>query len=386
LSNAPTPPAQTPVLFVKAGDTNVWFSPGCVKALQEAGLRPEWMGSYDHVAKLNAAARKKCADFDGGKPGATEPAAEERYLASCQSGHLEQNAIHQTSRDDPCTNVTPGYDMGAAPCMPQWGTATQKGGEHYLVSRHEENSAYQASQANPGGIRYSGGSVDAHSTDRLNQVQGYMQGNDPARAQAVHRMTGDEEEARKNHDQMMQEKAGAKQSIAATPGGAGSSSGAKTSATAPTGEGTHVAGGNNVAECLDNFRKAAATSMRQECARDVEKNKAEDAKSNRPAPPPPAGETVKERCRREERNAAETLDRARRDPTSTAEDRKKLADQYESARGKRVTATKYGCLARQGEELRGSGNFTGPYDGVIPSNAKPFGEQDRDGNANREAE
>lgn len=379
MPNPPTPPAQTPVVFVKAGDTNVWFSPDCVKALQEAGLRPEWMGSYDHVAKLNAAARKKVKDWKEGVPGATEPTAEDKYLAHCQSGHLEQNALHQGSRDDPCSNVSPGYDMGAAPCMPQWGHAQQKGGEHYLVSRHEESSAYDASNANPNGgypatdqLGAPGVSVDSHSRDRLNQVQSYMQGNDPTRAQEVHRLTGDEEKARSNYEKMMREKAAAKESIAKSPTGVDSASGVQTRNTAPDAKGTHVANGTSAAECLDNFRKAAAIAMRQQCKNDVEKNREEDARKSAPNPPP-NGESAKQRAHREEQEAKEALEQAKNDPTVSKEQRKRLGGDYVNARNRRITATKHGCLAAQGEQLEASENY-GPYDAIIPANAKPFGD------------
>jgi hypothetical protein len=56
MSAAPTPPAQTPVTFVRAGAGD-YFSAECQAALLKANYKPGWFGSYNHTARLLKTAR-----------------------------------------------------------------------------------------------------------------------------------------------------------------------------------------------------------------------------------------------------------------------------------------------------------------------------------------
>src|SRR5215469_11881541 len=136
MGSAPTPPAQTPVNFLRGGAADM-FSAECKAALLKAGYDPAWFGSYNYVGNKIKAAKDKVAKYDdavkkGRKRLPPKPTDADRYLATCQSGHLTQNGVFQEpgGRGDPCSNLesAPGHSTNDYPCMPQAGHAAQDGG------------------------------------------------------------------------------------------------------------------------------------------------------------------------------------------------------------------------------------------------------------------
>jgi len=135
-----TGPAQTPVLFLKAGGS-AFFSADCQALLIAAKLNPDWFGSYDKVNKQIQDAKTKCANFDrltpaaqARVPAARRPTPEDRFLADSTAGHLIQDGVYRRSRDgannpgrnNPCARLVDGYVHGNAPAVPTQGTGPSK--------------------------------------------------------------------------------------------------------------------------------------------------------------------------------------------------------------------------------------------------------------------
>ena len=59
MGSAPTPPAQTPVNFLRGGAADM-FSAECKAALLKAGYDPDWFGSYSYVGKEIKTAKVPC--------------------------------------------------------------------------------------------------------------------------------------------------------------------------------------------------------------------------------------------------------------------------------------------------------------------------------------
>jgi hypothetical protein len=123
-------------MYLKAGGLS-FFSDRCIELLAKFGYEPEDFGSYDHVKERLSEARRKVADADAGKPGATIPTEREKQLGKpmddpdhYESGHLGMNTCMQGKRGDPCSNFVSGHDDGMYPCMPHQGSATDPGSEH----------------------------------------------------------------------------------------------------------------------------------------------------------------------------------------------------------------------------------------------------------------
>jgi len=135
-----TGPAQTPVLFLKAGGS-AFFSADCQALLIAAKLNPDWFGSYDKVNKKIQDAKTKCANFDrltpAGQarvPASRRPTPEDRFLADSTAGHLVQDGVYRNARDpanlsgrnNPCARLVDGYVHGNAPAVPTQGTGPSK--------------------------------------------------------------------------------------------------------------------------------------------------------------------------------------------------------------------------------------------------------------------
>ncbi len=375
MSAAPTPAPHVPVNYLKAGGAGM-FSARCVELLAKAGYTPEMFGTYDHVAKLNRAARDNVAAHDawvaGGRQG-PEPACtdQDRFLAGCQSGHLTQNACFQTGRDDPCSNVgTPPipYDCGMAPCMPQWGGASQHGSDHYLVSRHEETSG---AAAGPRGAPYPGSQIDAHSDDRARQL---MQSHSSANASQAQL-----NQIRMGSDRRTQATATAAEArdarhASATEITAGAAQGQTPSS--PSTPGLTEAEANELAECINNFRKAAMAEMRKAiCSQEgIAENERQHAANSAPNPPPNGPSRIQAAQQREaDAQAALANQQVSRPMTDAQRDeRARLRSEVENSRRARVTATAPGCLAAAGRANQGIDPNVTP-NGVVPENARDRG-------------
>jgi len=352
MGSAPTPPAQTPVNFLKGGAADN-FSAACKAALLKAGYDPAWFGSYNHVAKQIKAAKDQCASYDnavkkGRKPKVPRPTKADRYLASCQSGHLTQNAVFQEEggRGDPCSNLpsAPGHSTDDFPCMPQAGHATMDGGEHQRATLHEQDSA--ATQGDPGDP-YKGKQIAKDSDERAKDI------------------AHDKELAKANKREAVTKKGGAEGASAG--GGAkygksvSSASGASgKSASKPNEPWNKPITGKTAGDCINNFRKAGEAAMRAKCRDEVEKNA---AIANGPkAKNEKDGQAYRDKL---DRDAAKAKKEADASPRS-----KKKQRAAQNAQTKATRAKNAHCLAQQGKKLRKDG-IDGPFDGQVPSNAKP---------------
>lgn len=131
---APPAPVQTPTTFLLKGGTG-FFSKDCIKALANCGYTPEMFGSYKFVDK----------QIEAGRAGeiAGMPADCQEFVGGSQSGHIAMNANFQGSggRNNPCTNIMDGYDMGQAPCMPHHGKSNVLGDTHQVITAAERACA-----------------------------------------------------------------------------------------------------------------------------------------------------------------------------------------------------------------------------------------------------
>jgi hypothetical protein len=248
---------------LKAGATAV-FSEECAKLLAKAGYKPDWFGSYSHVKDVIKEAKARvaqyAADVKAGKAMPNDPAmADDLYLANCQGGHLVQNAVFQTERNNPCKNVPgmPGFDEEWCPAMPQAGQATQDGGEHNFVSLLEQKAARNAGEV---GSPYPGSAIERDCRLRANALANNRElaAANGRRATGVPGLEG----------------GGA--------GGGGSSGGPAGGAAGPTGAKPNAPGaswrapvqGNTPGDCIENFRQAGMQAMQDRCAQNRAANRA----------------------------------------------------------------------------------------------------------------
>lgn len=276
-----TPAPHTPINMVKGGNS-LFFSAQCVALLAKCGYSPDDFGTYDQVQKRCSQARDKCATFDAQKKAreeaiargvpeseapavtAPEPSDHERFLASCQSGHIAQDASMRNSTDgdgnagrgNPCANDgrVDGYETRLAPCMPHQGAADEPGSQHHLVSNLENSQP--VSDGAGRGSDYDPTKLDADCQARTDQAL-----------------------------QWREETAG-DWNLAADNGKPGEQPEITDASAAAYFEGTdpkksaELQGtpkeltGDTAAECIESFRKAGEAEMKAKCARDVEKNKA----------------------------------------------------------------------------------------------------------------
>jgi hypothetical protein len=359
MGSAPTPPAQTPVSFLRGGAEDM-FTAECKAALLKAGYDPAWFGSYSYVGKQIKDARKKAKLYDDavkkGKKGLPpKPSPQERYLAGkppdyerngCQSGHLTQNAVFQKpkGRGDPCDNLdsAPGHSTDDYPCMPQKGHAGQPGGEHQRATQHERDSA--GAQGEPGDP-YEGKQVSKDSKERVKSI------------------ADDQELAKKNGRKPIEPKGGAEG--ASTGGGAKSgksasaaSGAAGKSASKPNEPWNKPLKGKTAGECIDSFRNAGEAAMRAKCRDEVEKN---TAIANGPkAKNEKEGQAYRDKLKAKAEKARREADKNKRSKRKqkAAADAQRKSSQAENAH----------CRAQQGRRLRREG-IDGPFDGKVPTNA-----------------
>ncbi|HEY1908079.1 MAG TPA: hypothetical protein VGG91_18670 [Myxococcaceae bacterium] len=356
MSDAPTPPAQTPVTFVRAGAGD-YFSAECQAALLKANYNPSWFGSYNHTARLLKKAREKCDKFDtrmnpGKDPNAPKPTAQDRYLASCWAGHLTQDAVYRKSggRGDPCENwpSANGYSVTQAPCMPMAGDPADPRTEHGLASKHEQDSAGSQGTANQ---PYTADKIAEHSDDRAKKLAG-----DQASANLAKRDSTDPESEKG--------KEGKSAGGGAKSGGtAGETIGADAGKPSqPNEPASKESTAEKAAECINAFRKAYEERMRQKCRNEAGNNR---ARAN-------GGKDVSEEDGKKYRaglhaDAKKAEEDLKKDPEN--KDKQNAAEQ---AKGRATRAERAKCRADQGDALKKSGPPPGPeWDGAVPRNASP---------------
>jgi hypothetical protein len=350
MGSAPTPPAQTPVTFLRGGAADM-FSAECKAALLKAGYDPAWFGSYSHVSKQIKAAKDKVAKYEdavnkGRKRLPPKPSKTDKYLATCQSGHLTQNAVFQEpgGRGDPCSNLdsAPGHSTNDYPCMPQAGHATQDGGEHERATEHEKDSA--GAQGDPGDP-YPGKEIAKDSDDRGKKIA-----DDKKLAKANDR----EAITKKGATEGASAGGGAKsgKSVSAASGASGRS------ASKPNEPWNKPITGKTAGDCINAFRKAGEAAMRAKCRDEVEKNA---AIANGPSA----------KTQKDGQDYRAALDQKAEDAKKAAKAAPNNEKKQKAARDAQAKATRAknaDCLARQGRKLRRDG-IDGPFDGQVPTNA-----------------
>ena len=327
------------------------FSAECNAALLKAGYDPAWFGSYNHVAKQIKKAKEKVAKYDAevkkGKKGRPPKLTKaDKYLATCQSGHLTQNAVFQESgkRGDPCANLdsAPGHSTDDYPCMPQAGHATKEGGEHQRATLHEMDSA--GAQGEPG-EKYEGEQVDKDSDERTKLIA-----DDKTHAKKNGREDVSKEVAKEGASAGGGAKSG--KSVSAASGASGRS------ASKPNEPWNKTLKGNTAGECINAFRKAGEAAMRAKCRDEVEKN---TAIANGPtAKNEKEGQDYRDKL---DDKAAKAKKAANTPPKTKKKKREAANAQREATRARNAH-----CLAKQGRKLRRDG-IEGPFDGQVPSNA-----------------
>jgi len=326
------------------------FSAQCVAALLEAGYKPEWFGSYNHVAKQIQAAKKKCQAYDdavkkGRKNKPPKPSSDDRYLASCQSGHLSQNACFQQpgARGDPCKNTVDGHHDAHYPCMPQAGHAMQPGGEHNLATLHEQASS--GAQGAPG---------EPYDAKQLSK-------DSDARGKAV---ADDKNLAVKNKRKPIKRKGGRRGSGSAgassRAGQAGAASGASGGAAArPNEPWNKELTGKTAGECINSFRQAGEAAMKAKCENERHKNR--EIANGGSGKSAEQGEQYRAGLR-EKAQIAQA--KAAQNPRS-----KKAQREARRASAAYTRARNAHCMANQGTRLAASRGQNNP---IIPSNASPM--------------
>lgn len=345
--SAPAVPAQTPCSFLKGGGAAM-FSAECLDAIAKARFDPEWFGSYDHVAKLNKSARDKCAAFDALSPAAqaaappgTQPSVTDRYLAASWSGHLVQNAVCQSSREDPCSNLVDGFEMNHAPCCPMEGSPTDPTTEHGLVTLRERQ---QSGSVGAPGTPYPEATRQAHEDSRTREF--------------VDRHQQRMQEFDKQHGPAGQQGGGAG-GAAGSGGQAGGASGAQPNApAAASASGPDKATLDKAADCINNWRKAAEAEMKSRCQNNTAKNQGRGANAT-------AADTAAQQAKQQAAQARAHADANPNDPAAqaaakTAEDRAAQAGRKASRAGNAQ------CRGEQGARL---GAGTGRSTGEVPRNA-----------------
>jgi hypothetical protein len=348
-------PAQTPCQFLKAGATAV-FSEECVKLLADAGYKPNWFGSYNHVNALlkgpRAAVAKYMAKVKAGTATeADKPTGDEWYLGNCQSGHLAQNAIFQpkdpenenSGRGDPCSNVpgVPGYDEDWYPCMPQFGAASDPNGEHGLATRHEQDCA---SAVGVPGTPYTKEQLDLDCAERAKLVAQ----NGSLAVECGRNYTGPPG------------KEGAEAGGGAGSGGDASGAGSvsPTKPNAPSTGWKAPAEGKTPGDCIESFRKAGVQAMQDRCA--DPKERAKNWSRANPDGDKDGGVDYRARLQKAAKDARE---RADKDPDNP--EAQKAASRAQS---NATAAQRASCRAVQGDQIA-NGNY-GSGGGVVPPNPK----------------
>jgi hypothetical protein len=337
------------------------FSAECKAALLKAGYDPAWFGSYSHTAKQIKAAKDKVAKYDdavkkGRKRLPPKPTAAEKYLATCQSGHLTQNAVFQEpgGRGDPCSNLesAPGHSTNDFPCMPQAGHASQDGGEHERATLHEKDSA--GAQGEPG---------DPYPAKQIAK-------DSDARAKAI----ADDKDLAKENDRKAITKKGAAEGASA--GGGARSGGSVSAASGASGRSASKPNepwnkpitGKTAGDCINAFRKAGEAAMRAKCRDEAEKNAT--VANGGPGKTEKEGQAYRDKL---DQKAAKAQKEADASPRSKQKQRA-----AQNAQAKATRAQNAHCLAKQGRKLKRDG-IDGPFDGQVPTNASQEGSGVGDG-------
>ena len=311
-----TPAPHTPMAFLKGGAAGM-FSAACVKALARAGYDPEDFGSYDYVADRIKQARLKTDLYNAARYGETlgfrpdkprgrreaagkslvewraengnakrpAPTPRDKHLAGSQSGHLTMNSAYQRDRGNPCTSVVDGFEENHAPCMPHHGATSTANSEHHWVYTQECNAS--GCQARPAetapGSGWSGvkdptvgqAPPAAASTYPADEIDA----DESARIQDMPRLQEENLAPEGGHPRPGTQKTEA----GAGPEGPqpGDAEAAAEAGDVDPGAGdTDVPAwqkeitGETAADCIDNFRKAAFSAMKQHCADNASKNEA----------------------------------------------------------------------------------------------------------------
>jgi hypothetical protein len=347
MPSATKAPVQTPCSFLNKGAAAM-FSAECAKLLAKAGYSPDSFGSYSYVKGLikdaKAAVAKYAATAVPGKanPGA-KPTAFEAYLAGCQAGHLVQNAVFQTDRGNPCSNVPgmPGFDESQCPCMPQAGAATAPGGEHNLATLHEQASARAAGAP---GATYPAGQIENDCANRAGLVADNQQ-LAAANGRSPLGVGGAEGAA-----------AGGGAASGGDAGGAAGPSAAKPSA--PPKLYNAPLTGQTAGECIDSFRKAGMQAMQDRCADD--KERAKNLGKANPNNDPDGGAGYRQQL---QERADLKAQQAAADPQNKA---KKIA-----AANAQAAATKaQNAYCREAQGARIASGDSGDGNGIVPKNPR----------------
>ncbi|MDY7231159.1 hypothetical protein [Hyalangium rubrum] len=307
MSDAPTPAPHTPANYLEGGGST-FFSRHCQQLLINAKLNPDWFGSYSHVDRLCGNAREKCQRWDSatqperdsgtasdGSP-LHRPTPGDRYLASCQSGHMVRDSnfretgrstdgLNRSARGDPCRNLVDGYISHEAPAVPQQGRAANPRHEHGRHTGLENSNTADRRQHN-----YENGRPEEHyrqrdrHADEDSRTSSYVSDHQK-------KWRGAEREARNQPPGAGASSgagAGGSAASAGGPGGAaGSGLGNVSSPTCAPGE---VVDGNTAAKCINNWRKKAEEQMKRDVADATDDNAAAATPPanfpGRHAPPP----------------------------------------------------------------------------------------------------
>jgi hypothetical protein len=352
------------LLYLEAGGS-AFFSRQCQQLLIEAKLNPDWFGSYNHVAKLNKDARAKCERWDtatpaelasgmkGGQP-LERPTAGDRYLASCQSGHLvrdsnfrEESADDDDSegRGDPCSNAIDGYESNHAPAAPQQGAAYENM-EHGRHTRRENADSQRRRYENA-----ETGRVENEYRQRERQADEDARVTQWVREHRQRWRTSERAAAQPPPGAAGATGTGAtgSASSAGGPGGAaGSGLGSVTSPTCAPGE---VVDGNSAVKCINNWRRKAEAQMKQRMADNLAKHQRDSTvpASFTSTPPPPSREDQYQRHLDTRVTNAETAHTAAGSPATGPTARALSAARRQSTRFRRGR-----CRAEQALRLQGA--------------------------------
>lgn len=369
MSDAPTPAPHTPANYLEGGGST-FFSRNCQQLLINAKLNPDWFGSYSHVDRLCGNAREKCQRWDSASPserasGATadgtpleRPTPGDRYLASCQSGHLVRDSnfresgrssdgLNRSARGDPCRNLVDGYISNEAPAVPQQGRAANARHEHGRHTNLEnEDTARRRQHNSENGRREETYRQRDRQADEDGRTNSYLRDHQKKWKAA-------EREARNQPPG-----AGASSGAGATgsassaggPGGAaGSGLGSVKSPTCPPDQ---VVDGNTAAKCINNWRKKAEAQMKKDVADATDEN---IAASTPPAsfpgkhdPPPSHQAQYQEVLDQRVRTARAAHNAAKGTPGAAATRGALMGASADANEFRRA-----GCLAEQGARLRG---------------------------------
>ncbi|MFY1829209.1 hypothetical protein ACN47A_25045 [Myxococcus fulvus] len=363
-ASAPTPPPHTPVNYLEGGGSS-FFSRQCQQLLIKAKLNPDWFGSYDHVAKLNREAKAKCARWDtataaehaaGMKDGTPleRPTAGDRYLRSCQSGHLVRDSNFRESgaddmgndaRGDPCRNVIDGYESDRAPAVPQQGMASENM-EHGRHTRREnadtQRRRYDNSESGRPETEYGQRQRHADEDARVNQyVREHQQ-----------RWRTSERAANQQPPGLAGTSGSGASGSASASGGPGGAAGSGLgSVKSPTCPPADVIDGKSAAKCINNWRKKAEAQMKQKMADDMARHERDSTvpASFTGSPPPPSRQDQYQAHLDQNVHNAEAAEAAAQGTPGAA-----TAARTTSTAKRRATSFRRArCRAEQGARLRG---------------------------------